>query len=178
MPTPPTFTAGQVLTAAHMNAVGLWEIKSETVGTGVATVTISNAFTTDYDNYRVVVGNIDCSAAGIMRITLGGIGGTAYYGARLTLNTAGVSTGTGNNGLAYWEFSSLGTSNDTGLAFDVINPMVAQRKQIFGFFSTNTGDNGFYSGSMVNTSQLSSITFTTSAGTMTGGTIRVYGYRN
>ena len=50
----PTFTNGQVLPASDLNAIGLWLVKSQTVGTGVSSVTVSNAFSADFDNYRII----------------------------------------------------------------------------------------------------------------------------
>ena len=54
-----TFTTGEVLTAADTNTYlansGLVLVKSQTIGTGVASVTISDAFSTTYDNYRITI---------------------------------------------------------------------------------------------------------------------------
>jgi hypothetical protein len=57
MATPPDFTAGQVLTAAQMNAVGLWLVKTQTLN--ATSVNITSCFTSDYDSYRVVISNLD-----------------------------------------------------------------------------------------------------------------------
>ncbi len=46
----PSFSAGDILTAADMNAVGLWLVKTQTVGTAVASVTVTDAFSSTYDN--------------------------------------------------------------------------------------------------------------------------------
>ena len=61
MATPPVFSAGAVLTAAQMNAVGLWEIKTQTIGTGVASFEVTGAFSSDYDNYKIVINSMDAS---------------------------------------------------------------------------------------------------------------------
>jgi len=53
MATPPTFTVGQVLTAAQMNAVGLWEIQTQTV-TAQQNVDFINVFDTDYSGYKIL----------------------------------------------------------------------------------------------------------------------------
>ena len=50
MATPPTFSSGSVLTAAQMNAVGLWLVKTQTVGTAVSSVSVTDVFSSNYDN--------------------------------------------------------------------------------------------------------------------------------
>jgi len=46
----PSFTSGDILTAADMNAVGLWLVKTQTVGTAVSSVQVTGAFSSTYDN--------------------------------------------------------------------------------------------------------------------------------
>ena len=55
MATPPTFSSGAVLTAAQMNSVGMWLVKTQTVGTAVSSVTVTGAFSADYDNYLILM---------------------------------------------------------------------------------------------------------------------------
>ena len=66
MPTPPDFTAYTSLAAASLNKVGLWLVKTQAVGSGVSSVTVSSCFSADYDNYLVTVDNVDCSATDIL----------------------------------------------------------------------------------------------------------------
>lgn len=54
MATPPTFTVGQVLTAAQMNAVGLWKVGTFTASGTSRALVCDNVFTSDYENYLVV----------------------------------------------------------------------------------------------------------------------------
>lgn len=56
MPTPPDFTTGQVLTAAMMDKVGLWNIKNATVTNAADTgTTWDGVFTSDYSSYLLVI---------------------------------------------------------------------------------------------------------------------------
>lgn len=52
----PTFTTGEVLTAAAMNAVGLWKITSVsfTNATSASPVDIVGCFSSDYTNYEIM----------------------------------------------------------------------------------------------------------------------------
>ena len=50
----PSFSVGEVLTAADMNAVGLWKITTVTFNNEASKV-VDNVFSADYTNYKVVV---------------------------------------------------------------------------------------------------------------------------
>ena len=50
----PVFTSGEILTAANMNQVGMWLLKTQTIGSGVGSVSVTSVFSSSYDNYRVV----------------------------------------------------------------------------------------------------------------------------
>ena len=54
MATPPDFTAGSVLTAAQMSAVGMWLLETKTLTASAGPIQFDNKFTTDYDNYLLV----------------------------------------------------------------------------------------------------------------------------
>ena len=69
MATPPDFSVGQVLTAAQMNAVGLWLIESKDVTSGTL-VQFDNKFTTDYDTYLLDVNYLQNTLQGGLNFTL------------------------------------------------------------------------------------------------------------
>lgn len=56
MATPPDFSTGQVLTAAHMDAVGMWLVKAENsvTATNASPYGVQSVFTSDYRNYRLM----------------------------------------------------------------------------------------------------------------------------
>lgn len=54
MATPPDFVAGQVLTAAQMNKIGLWTVKNETTFTAASSVTADGIFTDDFNDYLIL----------------------------------------------------------------------------------------------------------------------------
>ena len=43
----PVFASGDVLNASDMNGVGLWLVKTQTIGTGVSSVVVTGAFSAD-----------------------------------------------------------------------------------------------------------------------------------
>lgn len=57
----PTFATGDVLTAADMNAVGMWRVAEQTFS-AVTAVNFSSVFTSNYNNY-VIVMNLTSSGA-------------------------------------------------------------------------------------------------------------------
>jgi hypothetical protein len=179
----PNFTAGDILNASDMNAVGLWLIKTQTVGTAVASVTVTDAFSSTYNNYRIIYTGGAASASCTLSLQFG-IGGTMtttnYYGAAAYANL----------GAAAWQLAinnpgsqcdNVGNGNTTSayLMTDVLMPNLAEQTSIFGpYVLSDFGRFGLHSFAQLSTTQFTSFKITPSSGTLTGGTIRVYGYRN
>jgi len=174
MATPPTFSSGAVLTAAQMNSVGLWLVTTQTVGTAVSSVTVTGAFSADYDNYLIVDSGGTSSVDGPYRLTFGA-SATQYYWAFIYGSFLGgaVNLDAGNN-LTFWNYAG-GSATRNGF-IEVNNPFLATNTEIRSRvrYSTVYGNNvGIHGVS----SSFTSFTLTAASGTMTGGTIRVYGYR-
>lgn len=117
MATPPTFTAGQVLTAAQMNKVGEWLVTSAAF-TNVTTVSVNNCFTSDYRNYRIVVNLTQVQGAaaqeGQVLLRTGSTNSaTNYYYARTGYSYAGVASNEVGNNTSRW---FIGRSNGSGSA--------------------------------------------------------------
>lgn len=156
---------------------GLVLVKSQTIGSAVSSVTVSDAFNATYDNYRVVMQYVLSSAANPgLYVTLGSQA-TAYYSATAywAYDASGDGTAKRNNGTE-WNWGYFGANNTSG-AWDVINPYNTSRTSYVGHFA---GDlyHGTTSGMLAVNTSFTSIKFAPSSGTITGGTIRVYGYRN
>lgn len=176
----PVFTVGEVLTAANMNKVGLWLVKTQTVGTAVSSVTVSGAFSADFDNYRILYVDGSASATSNVALTLGSTT-TGYYGF-LSYGTAGGTTlyGANTNNGASWNYAGDTTSDGITVDVDLFNPNKAMRTQLSSrYMGTGTGAAfGTYQGLLNNSTSYTAFTITPGVGTITGGTIRVYGYRN
>jgi hypothetical protein len=176
-----TFTTGEVLTASDTNTFlansGLVYVTSTTIGSAVSSVTISNCFSSTYDNYRILVNGGSASADQNLAMTLNG-GTTAYYGVLVY----GLTNGTGpfvasNNNAGEWSF--VGYQNTTSgiiLTMDVMGPNLAEWTGVHSTY-ISPGGGGTYTGSRQATTQHTGFTLTPAGGTMTGGTITVYGYR-
>ena len=178
MAVPPDFTAGQVLTAAQMNAVGLWLIKTQTIGTGVSSVEVTGAFSADYNNYRIDIAGGASSANGALRLTLGATVTGYYYAFNLNTWANSPSTGGGSNAA----YHLLGDMTTTGLSgsCDVFNPFASDETYFRGQAVSMRTDGYFINlgGYLNNTTSYTAFTITPSTGTLTGGTIYVYGYRD
>ena len=80
MATPPVFTAGQVLTAAQMNAVGLWRITGNTTFSAVANIGQSNVFTSDYETYLLIIrATTSSTSSGSIQLTLASTPASSLY---------------------------------------------------------------------------------------------------
>ena len=159
---------------------GLVLISSTTVGSAVSSVTVNNAFSSSYDNYSVIytggIGNnnyISCR--------IGGVSTGSYYFSRVTaaFSTAGVSNG-GGNGVTSFQNLTYMTATGGTLKMDIFSPFLADETHIIstGIEATanSTGSSYQESGFLNTTASYTTFEFST-AGTITGGTIQVYGYK-
>ena len=177
-------TNGQVLTADSAEATGLkWGtptsgltlIKAQTIGSAVSSVTVTDAFSSTYDAYRVTM--TGGSASGSLELIL-------TFGATTSGYKWGFSVSTWNGTL-----STYGSASDTGIyafrattngecsSFDVLNPNLAKHTVVNGY-GIETGQYNIVQGLLPNTTAYTDFKITTGSGTLTGGTIRVYGYQN
>ena len=172
-----TFTSGEVLTASDTNTylanAGLVHVKSQTIGTGVASVTVTNAFNSTYDNYFVQVSGGVGSTAQAITFRLGA-STASYYSALwyVVYATAAGLASTVNNGSG-WSAGESST-NFNSVCITIQNPNVAKFTHFTGGYMGTVG--GWVSGYHGVATAYTDFTILV-GGTMTGGTIDVYGYR-
>ena len=177
-----TFTTGEVLTAADTNTYlansGLVFVKSQTIGSGVGSVTVSDAFNSTYDNYRIVVGGgVGSVASASVALTLGA-STASYYGVMMYVlyGTPGLLEARDNNA-ARWTYTGASTTSQYGASFDLVNPFLAKYTNVHNA-SWIVGDAaGNFNGQHQVATSYSAFTLTPLSGSLTGGTITVYGYR-
>ena len=185
-----TFTAGEVLIASDTNTYlansGLVYVKGQTIGTGVTSQLISSVFSGTYDSYRVVISGMQMSSTAQGTLVYAKMhdgtnpANSAYNYAipRVDYSTGLVSARYGASQTTGVVVGS-GTGDRFGTSFDVMNPFIAFHT-IFGGLTISNDTTG-YAGSGAGMHQLStaysSLQILVSTGTMTGGTIIVYGYR-
>jgi hypothetical protein len=176
MATPPTFTNGTALYQESLNAIGLWLVKSQTVGSGVSSVAITNCFNSDYRNYRVTFEGATQSGSNLaLQLQFAN---TTNHFANMRYDpwsgTAGTLPTFAQN-FAYFGLSStLGTF---AMSFDVYDPNLPQFTKYSGMF---VGNDYFGQGGGVYAlgTQLTGFTIIFPGFTNTGGVVKVYGYRD
>ena len=154
---------------------GLTLIKKQTVGTAVSSVTVTGAFSATYEGYRIVWTGGVCGGNNELTLQLGGI--TSGYESLLMYGAFGANTGIlgVNGGGAQWGYAGGGSTSGAMLDIEIWNPFQAKRKwgraQFQQLINGNNGLTTLYA-----TSTASATSFTIANGTLTGGTIYVYGY--
>ena len=172
------WAAGEVLTAADLNNyAGLVFIKSQTIGSGVSSVTVTGAFSSTFDNYRITLNNCDASNGGCdIQMTLGSTTTNYYYANIFVSLSTGPNRVAGNN-VAFFDVGEGDSANQTFFSLDVFGPNLAQRTGINGI-GHGVARTMFVAGNLSDSTQYTAFTITPSVGTLTGGTLRVYGYNN
>jgi hypothetical protein len=174
----PTFSTGEVLTSSAMNAVGLWLVKTQTIGNAVTSVTVTSAFTSDYDNYLITVSGGSNSVSGsALNLKLGATVTGYYYSLSYsTYNTTPAATGGSNVG--NWDYVGSGQTTGLNAVIELNSPFLSKGTSIRASVANSTFYAGNQAGYLNNSTSYTSFIIATSVGTMTGGTIRVYGLRN
>jgi hypothetical protein len=154
---------------------GLRLIKKQTIGSAVSSVTVTGAFSAAYDNYRIVLSNSTGTASNAMRISYNNSSGSTYshVGSYWTFGSTALNTEQGSSLTSTWIGNvHIGSNN---IVVDVFNPFLAASTLSIGH---GVGPNNptLRYGQDTATVSNTAFTITPAAGTLTGGTIYVYGY--
>jgi hypothetical protein len=167
-----------------MNSIGLWLVKSQAIAASpaVTSVTVTNAFTSDFDNYRIVVSGVTSSAQQNMlfQFVAGGVPvGSANYASTGFYQVSGPSlNGIFATNWTTWEIMPMNTSGTNHISFDLFAPNKAERSRANGFGGMNEVVSFFYTGLHQLATAYTDFRLVVTGGTFNGGFIRVYGYRN
>jgi hypothetical protein len=194
-----TFTTGEVLTASdtntYLNDAGLVLITSGitvssaggtaatvangtvTVGTSNTSVTISGAFSATYDNYRIIYSGGTQSAQQRFQMTLGASATGYYEGLTFVTYATGAQGAAATNNGTTWQYIAGGNTSSTGFVIDLQNPFLAQFTQMNCFGSLQTNQATWNQGIHAVATSFTAFTITPVSSNITGGKIRVYGYR-
>lgn len=186
MAVPPDFVAGQVLTAAQMNKIGMWHVTTNTFSS-VSTVTINNCFTSDYKNYKLFLNPSSINGTGYvtLQFTISGTATTTNYINRTAqFHTAANGWELLDNGAGTDEIiCGAAGSTSTGHVFTEINvgsPQLAQVTKVSAVGPGNFGANPIYltinQGFQTASTAFDGIKFNFSG--TASGTINIYGLRD
>lgn len=160
---------------------GLELIKSQTIGSAVSTVTVSDVFSSTYDNYRItIIGGVGSTVESLL-MTLGSANTSYYWGGGYSRFDAGAAAALAGNNTSSWRIGGYSTSNINAV-LDVTSPNLAKTTGYSTEWADHTSAAGaagaWANGFQNSTTQFTAFTITANGGNLTGGTIRVYGYRN
>jgi len=166
-------------TVGPASAGALTLISATTIGNAVSSVTVSNAFSSTYDAYQIVVSGGVASTANDLNMTFGSTT-TGYYYFRVFSFYSGSTQSLSNGNNTSFFDAGLGSTNTLNANCFVINPNLAKRTvfQNWRISASSVGVGGFVNGFEDSNTQHTAFTITASTGTFTGGTIRVYGLAN
>jgi hypothetical protein len=184
-------TAGQVLTVnggatapswstPAATASGLTLVKTQTIGSAVSSVTVTSAFSATYDSYLITISGGVTSVSNQLNLTLGStVTGYAWYEMYHDY-TAGNPNGGGATGLTSFGAGAYGTTSSISGQFTLQNPNAAKYTHFYSNAAASAGsaNTRWAAGYLADTTAYTAFTLTATGGTMTGGTIRVYGYQN
>jgi len=163
-------------TVFGLGTSGLTLVSATTVGSAVASVTISGAFSSTYDNYKVTYTGGTTSASNQNLYVQLGATTTGYYSIRSGIRyTAAAFDFVDSNNGSNWTPSGCIDTNPN-LNFDILQPNMARITMFDSSWQSATGI-AFAAGYQNSTTQFTAFTFTPDTGTFTGGTVRVYGYK-
>jgi hypothetical protein len=173
-------------TVFGLGASALTLISSTTIGSAVSTVSVNNCFSTTYKNYRVMV-DID-AYSGVtelnLRLRVSGADNSssnymyaAYEGTTSSPFTDAL-TSTGNTFIVAHRYTR---ANGSEHSIEFFRPFATAYTSVRGLGVTN--NEGYarptnFGGSMTVTTSYTGFTLFPTSGTMTGGTIKVYGYKD
>jgi hypothetical protein len=155
---------------------GLRLIKKQTIGSGVTSVSVTSAFSSTYDNYKVLIVGGTSSLATYLNFSLTG-GTNAYdYNFIFTTYASAAVSGDVTSNAASFAYGGTGNgANGLDMNVELEAPFLAQQTR---FSSTMISDSLAGRAQCRHKAATSYTGFTVASqtGTMTGGTIYVYGY--
>ena len=168
------FEANGVAAAAS----GLTLISTTTIGTTVSSVAVTGAFSATYANYKIIVNGGLASTTAELRMVLGATV-TGYYDSGVGNTFAGAAISDNRANAAFFDVgASMANGNTANI--EIQGPQLAQRTIYTSpiIRPSTTGRFMTYGGFLDNATQYTDFTLNPDTGTLTGGTIRVYGYQN
>jgi len=161
-------------------ASGMTLVKQQTIGSAVSSVAVTDAFSSTYDNYMILLDGGVSSTNIEIQLQLGAT--TANYSENYIYMTTdstsitGVNTDAGSN----FPVVGYGTVNTLNARINLFGPNTAKYTAMHfqAMRATTGGRNAVGQGTLRDTTQYTAFTLIASTGNMTGGVIRVYGFQN
>jgi hypothetical protein len=195
-----TFTTGEVLTASDTNTYlansGLVLITSGitvssaggtaatvangtvTIGTSNTSVTVNGAFSANFDAYKIMITGGAGSTATALKMHLGSANTNNYYGMLIYGGPSSTAVaGANDDNQPAFTYAGGFDTNTISANIELQNPFSSTDVTEIASRVRYGPTYGNYVGVYGDTTSFTGFTFTTFSGNITGGTIRVYGYR-
>jgi hypothetical protein len=149
-------------------------VKSQTIGTAVSSVEVTGAFNATYDAYKIFISGGVASTNNQLNFIF--TGSTANYAySYQTLTYTGTADSGWSNSFSSFPQTGGGSTDTIDFACEVFDPFLTKFSR-FQQAISNGIDGGRHSGQHKVATSFSGFTLTTTSGTLTGGTIYIYGY--
>jgi hypothetical protein len=157
---------------------GLTLVSATTIGTAVSSVNVTSAFSTTYDNYKISIAGGLGSTSLNLNLKLGATATGYYSGQTFCVYNNTTPGGRINNNATSWTTVGYGSSSSLSFDVELLNPFLAKNTMLRFMVAQNAtnGDGGGGGGFLNDSTSYTDFTITPSTGTLTGGTIYVYGY--
>ena len=175
-----TFTSS-TLSASDTNTYlansGLVYVTSVTAGTAVTTITVNNCFSATYDAYRIILtGGTASTASNQFSFNFNGAP-AQWYGNMIYANFAsGAPLSIGYNNATGVAHAASVSSSYTQAIIDVRSPYLATPSFFWSSY-VDGANGGTVQATNANSTSYTGFVLTILSGTITGGTVTVYGYR-
>jgi len=160
---------------------GLVLITSQTIGTAVSTITVSNAFSATYDAYKVMITGGTASATDYITFKLGAMSSGVDESLIFKSYASGVTGASNTNQPVFSYAGNHFSGQGIFLNAELVNPFLAKYTVLTSMSGgqVNTGF-GVYGGVHKVATSFTDFTLSvgpSNGGTLTGGTLSVYGYK-
>ena len=152
--------------------------------TGVTSISLNGVFTSDYENYRIIIPITSTSSVYqlvFLRLRVAGsdITTSTYDYVQHYQNSSNVTGSTGGNSQTAWRIGYTGTAQRVASVLDVLSPATTNRSRYINLatYIDSLPQQEQESGQQTNTSAQDGFSFYAGSGTITG-TVRVYGYQD
>ena len=152
-----------------------------TIGNAVSSFTVNGAFTSAYRSYRIVARGGTCSAEGSAWFQLTSAGTaltTGYYGTLIYNGAGSLLSARDTNNSSFALHAAHGNVGGITLSLDLHSPAEALMTWMANSSYVRYDYMGTYNGYNNSSVAYDGFKITPSSGTITGGTVSIYGYRN
>jgi hypothetical protein len=165
-------------TVFGLGASALTLVKTQTIGTAVSNVVVTNAFSAAYENYKIIVNGGVASTNCYISLQLGA-STTGYYSFMIFGQYSGPTvTGSASSNGANFLYAGDGSTSGNYMNADFLNPFLAKYTRFGNSMGYQSAlGSGMSSGVHQVATSYTDFTIAPSTGTLTGGTIYVYGYK-